>query len=170
MDYRAVIERLGSNAVVIRGLSRGIPPDQARWKKSEEDWSLLDVINHLHDEEIEDFRIKLERLFKDPEKEWPPIDPKGWVVQRAYDQRELETSLKHFLEERERSISWLESLDSPDWELTHDHPRLGRMSAMQLLVNWLAHDLIHIRQLTELLYAYLSDRVRPISLRYAGEW
>ncbi len=37
-----------------------------------------------------------------------------------------------------------------------------------ILANWLAHDLFHIRQVTDLHYAYLTEMVKPVSLDYSG--
>jgi hypothetical protein len=42
------------------------------------------------------------------------------------------------------------------------------MSAELILANWLAHDMFHIRQVTDLHFAYLIERVKPVSLDYSG--
>jgi hypothetical protein len=42
------------------------------------------------------------------------------------------------------------------------------MSAELVLANWLAHDLLHIRQMVAVLWANLSFEVDPIKLDYAG--
>ena len=77
--------------------------------------------------------------------------------------------LERFLNEREESIQWLETLTNPPWDNAHLHPKLGPMSASLFLNNWLAHDYLHIRQITKLKY----DRLKAISgenLDYAGNW
>ena len=45
---------------------------------------------------------------------------------------------------------------------------MGPMSAELILANWLAHDLFHIRQVTDLHFAYLTKAVEPVSLNYSG--
>ena len=45
---------------------------------------------------------------------------------------------------------------------------MGPMSAELILANWLAHDLFHIRQATDLHFAYLTKAVTPVSLSYSG--
>jgi len=45
---------------------------------------------------------------------------------------------------------------------------MGPMSAELILANWLAHDLFHIRQVTDLHFAYLAELVKPVSLDYSG--
>ncbi len=147
-----------------------ISDEQAGWKPKPEKWSLLEIVNHLYDEEREDFRQRIMNIFEDPEKEWAPIAPADWVTEREYAKRDFKTSLNNFLAERKKSIDWLKSLLSPDWKATYNHPKLGEMSAEMLLANWLAHDYLHIRQITFMNWSYLSHTATSVTLDYAGNW
>lgn len=71
------IARLSANVATFEHLLAGVSPDQARWKPDPLQWSILEVVNHLADEEVEDFRQRLELTLRDPKAEWPPIDPQG---------------------------------------------------------------------------------------------
>jgi len=73
-----------------------------------------------------------------------------------------------FSAERRNSIDWLNALESPNWKATHPHPKLGPLSAEQLLANWLAHDLFHIRQVNDLHFLLLSSKTAPLWLGYSG--
>ena len=168
MNHIKIIERLRVNRDVLKYLFQTVSDEQARWKPDRDRWSILEVINHLYDEEREDFRKRLELVLNNPDDPWPPIDPEGWVVQRNYNDRNLKQSLHNFFEERERSLLWLNTLDSPNWQATYPHPKMGPMSAELILANWLAHDLFHIRQTTDLHFAYLTERVKPVALDYSG--
>ena len=168
MNHQKIIAHLGVNVGVFKHLFQSVSDEQACWKPSEVKWSILEVINHLYDEEREDFRKRLELVLNNLEEQWPPIDPEGWVVQRKYNERNLSRSLHNFFEEREKSLLWLKKLDCPDWQATHHHPQMGPMSAELVLANWLAHDLFHIRQVTDLHFAYLTKAVKPVSLDYSG--
>lgn len=168
MNHHQIIARLGINCEVFKSLFQSLSDDQARWKPGENRWSMLELINHLYDEEREDFRQRLELVLSDPGRPWPPIDPEGWVVQRGYNGRNLTESVHNFLAEREASLRWLNKQNSADWQAAHNHPRMGPMSAELLLVNWLAHDLFHIRQAADLHFAYLGKQAAPVSLKYSG--
>jgi len=168
MNHQQIITHLDVNSDVFKHLFQNISDEQARWKPGADRWSLLEVINHLCDEETQDFRKRLELVLNNPDEPWPPIDPEGWVVQRRYNERDVSASLRNFFEERDKSLLWLGKLDSPDWQATHRHPRMGPMSAELILANWLAHDLFHIRQVTDLHFAYLTKLVEPVSLNYSG--
>jgi hypothetical protein len=168
LDYVTV--RMSNNAEAIRRLAQGTTAVQARWKPDPKSWSILEVINHLYDEEREDFRFRLDLILHHPQQTWPGNDPEGWVTERGYNQRDFETSLHNFSQERQASITWLKSLSAPNWQHVHDHPSIGPISAEDMLFSWLAHDLLHTRQLVELQWAYLAQQVRSIALDYTGGW
>ncbi len=168
MNHQQIIAHLTVNGEVFRHLFENLSDEQARWKTGAEKWSMLEVINHLYDEERDDFRKRLALVLNNPREPWPTIDPEGWVNQRRYNQRNLSESLDNFFGERSNSLRWLHGLDLPNWQATHHHPKMGPMSAELLLANWLAHDLFHIRQVNDLNFAYLEMEVSPVPLDYSG--
>jgi hypothetical protein len=94
----------------------------------------------------------------------------NWIIEREYNKRDMNESFNNFLRERKKSIEWLKGLSSPDWKAAHKHPKLGEMSAEKLLANWLAHDYLHIRQISFLNWSYLSHEAPRLKLNYAGDW
>jgi len=170
MDRGALIARLRNNARVFEALVRGVDPSQARWKPAPEQWSLLEVVAHLADEEVLDFRTRLDLTLHAPDTEWPRIDPQRWVAEKAYNEWELEATLERFLAERSLSLEWLDGLEDPDWERSHRHPRVGPIKAGDLMTSWVAHDLIHVRQLNRLHHQYLVEVQSDYATAYAGNW
>jgi hypothetical protein len=168
MDFASTIEQLRRGGEAIAALVGGIDEAQARWKPAADRWSILEVINHLADEEREDFRTRLEITLRDPSAEWPSLDPEGIVVTRRYNERALTESVLRFEEERLRTLTWLESLVDPQLERSHAHARFGSLAAGDLLASWAAHDLLHIRQIARLELEYLVMRAAPFSTAYAG--
>jgi uncharacterized damage-inducible protein DinB len=169
MDLEYFVNRVSANRAVFEALLREVSREQAVWKPAPEKWSMLEVVNHLYDEEREDFRARLELTLTDPAREWPPIDPQGWVASRKYGARELDASLDNFLGEREKSLAWLKGLSAPIWEHRHEVSG-GVRSAGDLLASWLAHDFLHIRQLARLHWQYLSVMAAPYETTYGGPW
>jgi hypothetical protein len=163
------IAALTRQAATIADFVSEIAPEQARWKPSPADWSLLEVINHLYDEEQFDFRVRIDYLLHQPGEEAPPIDPEGWVTERRYNERDLATSVANFEQERAVSLAWLRGLDNPDWEAAYVAP-WGIIKAGDIFAAWTAHDLLHLRQLVELTYAYQKKQAAPYDIAYAGEW
>ena len=170
MRVHDIIERLRANADVFDALTRGVSEEQARWKPSEDEWSVLEVVNHLADEEVEDFRHRIDLTLHRPGEPWPPIDPGAWSRDRQYNTRELGESVERLLARRARSLRWLEALDQPDWSLVYDHPTAGPLPAGDVLTSWVAHDFIHARQLNRLHRQYLLAELSGYSPDYAGSW
>jgi hypothetical protein len=167
LDY--CVSQMADNVQRIRVLAEGVSDDQARWKPDPDSWSILEVVNHLLDEEREDFRVLLDLALHRPDRPRPRIDPGTWVTERRYNERDLEESLHGFLVARESSLAWLRELSSPDWEAVYEAP-FGPIRAGDVLASWVAHDLLHMRQLVELHWAYTTQSLQPYEVGYAGQW
>jgi DinB superfamily len=169
MDLEYLLTQMNLHAGAIHSLTLGVSDDQARWKPEPDGWSILEVVNHLYDEEREDFRARLDCILYHPDQSWAPINPKGWVLDRAYNQRDLSISMNDFLKERQKSLAWLKGLPDPDWRAFVTMP-FGSFSAGDIFAAWVAHDLLHLRQLVELHWAYTLHAADPYKVNYAGEW
>ena len=167
-DAQAFISRLARGAEALRALVEGLGDEEARWRLPSGGWSILEVVCHLKDEETEDFRQRLRLTLEEPAKEWPKMDPEAWVTERRYQERSLKAELEGFLAERRKSLDWLRGLKAPDWSRAHVHPRLGSMAAGDLLASWVAHDLLHIRQIARLEYEHARALAAPFKPDYAG--
>ena len=163
------IQKLARHPVLIQALLNDLAEEQLRWKPSEHEWSMLEVIYHLYDEEKEDFPVRLKMTLENPEGDWPPIDPSGWVTARKYNEGKVETALTGFLKQRESSLQFLKHLDTPDLSKQHKHPAGFWLGAGDILASWVAHDLLHIRQLTRLHYQYWQGE-QSYDVAYAGNW
>ncbi len=169
MELDNITTQLTRQAKAIRALVEGVSDEQARWRPGPDEWSILEVIHHLYDEEIEDFRAHLDHILYHADQPWPRIDPGGWVTQRRYNEQDPAALLARFLAARQESLAWLRSLHSPDWQAAFAMP-WGALTAGDMMASWLAHDLLHLRQLVELHYAWTRRAVTPHSVEYAGDW
>lgn len=169
MDVVYLRRQLAINRDRVTALARGVSEDQARWKPTEDSWSILEVVSHLADEEEFDFPLRLKIILESDGKTWPEIDPDGWAVEREYNQGDLYESLNRYIHLRNEWLGWLGGLESPDWETSYTAP-FGDIRAGDMLVSWVTHDLLHLRQLVELLRLYLEEQVKPYLMDYAGKW
>lgn len=170
MNLDHIAARFQRQAAAIQALASDASAEQGRWRPAADSWSLLEVVNHLDDEERLDFRVRLDILLHRPGEPWPPIDPEGWVRSRAYNERDLADSLARFQEARAESLAWLGALENPNWESAAVSPWGFTMRAGDMLSSWLAHDLLHLRQLVELGRAWDERQLAPYRMEYAGEW
>jgi uncharacterized damage-inducible protein DinB len=168
MDVRPLLTRLEAFPAAREGLLGDLPLADWRWRPAEGAWSILEVVNHLADEETEDFRARVRSTLEDPGADWAPIDPAGAVEARRYADRDPAESLRRFRAERERSLAWLRSLSSPRWENARPHPTAGTLRAGDLLASWAAHDARHLAQIGRLLHGLAIRDGAPYSVAYAG--
>lgn len=168
-DLNNLVGRMRAHTHVAAALCADVGEEQARWRPADEAWSMIEVIGHLADEECEDFRVRLDLTLHSPQVEWPSIRPREWVTERGYATRSLPQELNRWLAEREASMAWLQGLVDPDWSASRVAPWGAVMRAGDIAAAWAAHDLLHIRQLTELQYAWHVRQSSPYTCGYAGE-
>ena len=169
MDAHAIVTQLRANGTTFRSMLTDVPVPLRTWRPRPDHWCLLEIACHLRDEEREDFGARVRSVLDDPSSSLPPIDPPGWVSSRRYVEQDFESTVGAFLREREASVEWLDGLAAPDWTRAHQHPRFGPMSAGLFLASWLAHDYLHMRQITKVKYLYLGAHA-GVDLQYAGTW
>lgn len=164
-----LIQELEINATTFEHLFKISMAEQAVWKPSEDKWCLLEIVCHLVDEEVLDFRTRVKTALYPNLYPFVPIDPVSWVTSKAYIKQDYSSKAKDWVEQRNKSIEWLKSLDQPNWDSFLIHSELGEMTAGKFLENWVAHDYIHMRQLVRTKRTYLSHLANE-DLSYAGPW
>ncbi len=170
-DPDMLIGRLARFGHTLPAVVRCFSSNDIVWRPDPESWSVLEIVCHLADEEVEDFPVRVFLTLEDPGMDWPGIDPQGWAVSRAYQSRDLKGELARFVELRSHNIERLESLKNPDWSSTKVHPRFGAMVASDLLAAWCAHDALHLRQLSKRLFQLANrDGGEGSTTKYAGTW
>jgi hypothetical protein len=164
-----IIRQLTVDAEAMRALVQSIPDAQAQWKPNPDTWCMKEVMDHVYNEERLDFRLHLKEYLSNPPPPWGPHQEE-WV-----STKDCRQALEGFLVERQASLVWLKGLASPNWEVkstmyfgpAHEEVTL---SAGDVLVSWVAHDYLHIRQMNELLFAWNEKQAAPYSVQYAGGW
>lgn len=169
MDFEKSFQELENSTEMIRALLSGITQEESQVKPDAESWSILEVICHLYDEEREDFREHTDFILHRQNEEWHRIDPQAWVTERRYNEQDFAEMQEKFFSEREESLDWLEELRNANWETTYTS-QYGTISAGEMFACWIAHDNLHLRQLTELRRLHIERITQPYNLEYAGEW
>jgi len=169
MTSQSLIDSLQRFADLLPGVVNGISVEDARWRPADGAWSILEIVTHMADEEVEDFPARLKSTFADPSQEWSPIDPQGWAVERRYNDGDLDEQVQRFVSLRRESINWLRGVSDPKWSNTFVHPK-GEISACDLLASWAAHDALHLRQIAKRLFQMTQRDAGEYSTAYAGSW
>ena len=169
MDFIILYQEITNSTEMIRALLSGITQDEARVKPNPESWSILEVICHLYDIEREDFREHLDFILHRQNEEYHVIDPQSWVTERKYNEQDFIGMQEKFFTERWKSLEWLNGLSNVDWDITYTS-QYGSMKAGEMFGSWIAHDNLHIRQLTELRRNFIERITQPYDIEYAGDW
>ncbi len=176
MNADALVRRLEAFAGVLPAAVAGVTAEESRFRPPSGAWSIVEIVNHLADEECEDFRPRLELVLRDAALPWPAIDPEGVAVARRYQERDLEESVARFVAERRASVGWLRGrvarlgADDPAWRGTYRHPKGWSVRAGDVFAAWAAHDALHLRQIAKRLYELAARDAGEFETGYAGEW
>ena len=169
MNVSYIINQLELNQEVFRGLFKTDSSAEYLWRSDLDKWCLLEIICHLVDEEVLDFRARVRTALDEVNSPFVPIDPEGWVKSKNYIDQDYSAKVEEWMAERKNSVDWLKSLENMDLNSSFEHTELGTLTAGHFLANWLAHDQLHIRQINRLKRAYL-EFTSGENLSYAGKW
>ncbi len=170
MEFEKLIASLDRFSRILPVLVAGVSESDAKWKPESGEWSILEIVCHLADEEVEDFRQRVQLTLADPTTPWPRIDPEGVAIARRYNEQDLTEAARRFVRERNVSVDWLKQVVNPDWDSTYEHPSIGPILAGRLMASWAAHDQLHLRQLAKRLFEMNVRDGAPYPADYAGQW
>jgi hypothetical protein len=170
MDFVAILDRLERFGPALAAVVAGLSPEEARFKPASGAWSILEIVCHLGDEEVEDFRARVLSTLSDPGVAWSPIDPEAVARERRYNEQDLGAAVTRLVSERRKSVEMLRGFRDPDWSRAYVHPKAGRIAAGDLLASWAAHDALHLRQIAKRMWELAGRDGAPYRTGYAGEW
>ena len=151
--------------------------DDAAWRArpAPAEWSPVEIVCHLRDEEVEDFGARF-RVSANGGKSFAPIDPERWATERRYAEDDGPRALTAFREQRAVNLRVVDGFAhstsgiAPLILLVHgiEHHRLGHLSGLDILVAWVEHDRQHLAQLAATLARSWATRWAPLHAEYAG--
>jgi len=118
---------------------------------SEEAWSVVEVICHLRDSE--EASLQRTRLMRDqPNPMLSARDPAKLAIELNYAATPLDSALSAFLNFRTDHIHELTNLRTDQWECSGEHPSVGRITIREMIAHIVAHDAIHLAQISRQLW------------------
>lgn len=153
--------------VLLDGLLSDLDVAGWRARPAPAEWAPIEIVCHLRDEEVEDFGARL-RVVLDGGTAFTPIDPQRWAEERRYLEADPDEASRAFRERRAASLAFLATVQPDRLSGGVDHPRLGRLSGLDLLTAWVAHDRLHLAQLANTLVRLWATRWAPARAEYAG--
>lgn len=158
---------LASLPVILEALLGRLDAGQWRQRPAPAEWSPLEIVCHLRDEEAEDFGARV-RVVVEGGDRFTPIDPERWAQDRRYRDAEPTAALAAFREQRAANLVFLETAEAERLRATVTHPRADALSGLDLLAAWVTHDRLHLAQLAATLARLGAIRWAPLRADYAG--
>lgn len=158
---------LGRLPAILDALLAGLDVEGARVRPAPGEWSPVEIICHLRDEEVEDFGARLQVIVSGAG-DFARIDPERWAEERRYREASLPAELSALRVRRQATLELLASLSPDALDGSRIHRRLGRLSGLDLLTAWVTHDRIHLAQLAATLARNWAQRWAPLRAEYAG--
>ena len=145
----------------------GLTLERWRARPAPDEWAPVEIVCHLRDEEAEDFGARV-RVILEAGGRFAPIDSEGWATARRYHEAEPTAALAAFREHRAASLAMLAGATPERFAASGESPSGLRLSGLDLLAAWVAHDGLHLRQLAGTLTREWADRWAPLRADYAG--
>lgn len=161
MTLSTVYETLSRTPAAVRALLSGASPEALAYREAHDAWTLHEVLCHVTDGEVTDWRPRVATIVGDGDKRFTPFDRVGG--QRAYGNWRLAALLDEFERLRRDNLTYLAqlNLDAPALSRTGIHPEFGSVTLEQLLSCWVVHDLAHIAQMSRILVRHFGPDVGP---------
>jgi hypothetical protein len=143
--------------------------DEATWRSrpAPDEWAPVEVICHMRDEETEDFAARVGVILGGGAR-FARNDPEGSAVKRRYREADAREALAAFHARRAASIELLATVVPDRLLASAERPSGGRLSGLDLLAAWVAHDRLHLHQLAGTLARLWASRWAPLQTDYAG--
>ncbi len=130
-------------------LSRGLDQKTLEFKKSGNEWSIIQIICHFRDVDREVNLPRLKRVLSENDPFIPAESTDSWALDRNYESQNCFEAINDFLECRIEIINILAGLSQDQWSLSARHAIFGRTTLIDLFKFVITHDITHIRQILE---------------------
>jgi len=151
----------------LRALLDGLEVTLWRERPAPAEWSPVEIVCHLRDEEEEDFGARVRVLASGGDR-FVPIDPERWAVERRYRDADPTTALTAFCERRAANLEFLATVPVERLGVTVTQPGTATLSGLDVIAAWVTHDRLHLAQLAATLARLGARRWAPLRTDYAG--
>lgn len=150
MNNPYLINSLRDGIEALEVLVRLLHADRLDIPTGKDRFSPRAVVAHMADWEPR-LRARLEGAKAQPGVPVLVWDEGELALENRYDESDLDEQIGLLKAEREKTISFLQSLGAEDWNLPFQHPEYGRLTIEDQASFFLGHDAYHLEQLSSVL-------------------
>ena len=145
----------------------GSRPTRWRARPAPDEWAPVEIVCHLRDEEAEDFGARV-RVVLDGRHAVRADRPRGMGGRRDATTRPIPVAALAAFRRHRAGASPILAAPAEALAASGESPSGLRLSGLDLLAAWVAHDGLHLRQLAGTLAREWADRWAPLRADYAG--
>lgn len=151
--YVLALGVLASTPAALAALLEPLPPEVWTWSPALGEWSSRDVLSHLLHVETAIIPVRVRRMLAE---DGASLGSPAPVSAAAHSTPPTEM-LAAWRVARMDNLAFLRTLAPAQLAQTGQHPRYGRISVREHIIEWAYHDLEHLRQL----HATVEARLYP---------
>jgi hypothetical protein len=168
-DLAGAVRALERTPDILAHLTADLSDAGWRTQPAPDRWSPLEILCHLRDEEKEDFGDRL-RVVLAGGGTFTPIRPTEWVVERRYREADPRQTLADFQGRRAATLELLRGVKGEAlWAVGRPASGTFELTGEDVVAAWVAHDLLHLRQLTGTLARLWASAHAHLHVDYAGD-
>jgi len=146
---------LWNTPAALRALVGG-QPDEVLARPNEEGWTPKHVLSHLLVAEGPPFVDRIRSILAGDD--IANIDEQTLIDDSGFLERDAGALLRDFERNRRQSVEWLRTLEPDDFARKATHELAGEVAIADIVHHIAFHDLLHLRQLSEMLMPALDER------------
>ncbi len=150
IELTDIAATLNSTPRVLRELLQPIDPELLAARPGPGEWCVLEVIAHLIATDSDAFRQRIASIIAG-EPEIAAFDPWAAINARAFAAVDLDGLLAELTAEREKSTTFLDSLNPSELSKTANYGKHGVFAAGDFAHEWPFHDQDHLQQILDIL-------------------
>jgi hypothetical protein len=153
----AALDVLAATPATMRALLTGLP-DELTTAPGPEGWSPRDVLAHVLSLNAPALVDRLRIILERDEPPIPNIDEEATLERSGLRMKSVKVLLDEFTRQRAGAVTWLRSLQPESLRRTGQHSVAGTVSAAEIVHHVAWHDLLHVRQVCDLIALPLDER------------
>lgn len=132
--------------------------------------SIIEVVAHIDDAEELAMRSRIADIVAGGNPILPEFDQNRRASEMHYIDKQLDNVLESFTAQRKRNVMWIRTLEPAQLAHSGTHPKVGTLSASDLLHEWAFHDLGHLKQILEIKRYALYPHIGNMKRFYTLQW
>ncbi len=147
LEPTRIAELLAATAATVEAELRALGEGGARWRPAVGEWCANEVVGHLVEADLRGFTGRMRMLMAEDEPQFLGWDQPRVAADRGDCAKSADELIAEFLPLRAEGIELVRQLTPGDLERAGRHNVVGRLTAGEIVAEWVHHDRNHVRQL-----------------------